>query len=68
MGRGTLLEPVTDFQELRSANLVSDFTHEKDLVPNAFEPLGRDMPLVIDQADHSDRRGWIDHSCWALIV
>src|SRR5438045_4136725 len=41
---------------------------QNDDITGLFEPLGGDMRLLVDQPDHPDSRGWIDHASLALII
>jgi hypothetical protein len=59
---------MTHLQESRAAHLVTDFADENDDVARAFEPLRGDVLFFVDQADHRDRRRWIDDAGRALIV
>ena len=59
---------MTNLQIMRRTKLIAEFSDKQDFVADIFEKLRRDVSLVLDQADHRDRRCRIDCARWALII
>ena len=61
---------VKHFQELRASQIGSTagFAEQENGVARLLKRLPRDVPFVLDEADHADRGRRIDHASRALVV